>query len=175
MICEPSSAAHLLYFNCFHLASTVETDDGISDVPGPAWAQTLGLDWASVGLGLPEPKPNPELRASPGFSFKLLYQFYWVKMTYLFTGAFKVHPTAIYVRCIINSLWILFMFWCTTSWHQHYMAQLCHHNGWMGTMPFGTNLEQLTYLSISYPRWVILIWGYWWVKKILTSMSQTKV
>ena len=38
----------------------------LSDVPGPAWAQTLGLGWALVGLGLPKVKPDPELRLGPG-------------------------------------------------------------------------------------------------------------
>ena len=37
-----------------------------SDVPGPAWAQSLGLGWALAGSGLPKPKPDPELRARPG-------------------------------------------------------------------------------------------------------------
>ena len=37
-----------------------------SDVPGPAWAQSLGLGWALAGSGLQKPKPNPELRARPG-------------------------------------------------------------------------------------------------------------
>ena len=37
-----------------------------SDVPGPAWAQTLGLGWALVGLGLPKVKPDPEPRLGPG-------------------------------------------------------------------------------------------------------------
>ena len=37
-----------------------------SDVPGPAWAQSLGLGWALAGSGLPKPKPDPQLRAGPG-------------------------------------------------------------------------------------------------------------
>jgi hypothetical protein len=40
--------------------------NGSSDVPGPAWAQTLGLGWALVGLGLPKVKPDPEPRLGPG-------------------------------------------------------------------------------------------------------------
>jgi hypothetical protein len=39
---------------------------GISDVPGPAWAQSPGLGWASAGSGLQKSKPDPELRAGPG-------------------------------------------------------------------------------------------------------------
>jgi hypothetical protein len=38
----------------------------LSDVPGPAWAQSPGLGWASVGSGLLKLKPGPELRAGPG-------------------------------------------------------------------------------------------------------------
>jgi hypothetical protein len=38
----------------------------LSDVPGPAWAQSPGLGWASAGLGLPKSKPDPELRAGLG-------------------------------------------------------------------------------------------------------------
>jgi len=37
-----------------------------SDVPGPAWAQSLGLGWALAGSGLQKPKPDPELRAGSG-------------------------------------------------------------------------------------------------------------
>ena len=37
-----------------------------SDVPGPAWAQSLGLGWALAGSGLQKRTPDPELRAGPG-------------------------------------------------------------------------------------------------------------
>ena len=40
--------------------------DSASDVPGRAWAQTLGSGWASEGLGLRNLKPDPELRAGLG-------------------------------------------------------------------------------------------------------------
>jgi len=39
---------------------------GGSDVPGWAWAQALGSGWASEGLGLRNPRPDPELRAGLG-------------------------------------------------------------------------------------------------------------
>jgi hypothetical protein len=38
----------------------------LSDVLGPAWAQSPGSGWASAGSGLQKPKPDPELRAGPG-------------------------------------------------------------------------------------------------------------
>jgi hypothetical protein len=46
------------------LNTTTDEDDNdeSSDVPGLAWAQSLGLGWALVDLGLPDPKPDPELR-----------------------------------------------------------------------------------------------------------------
>jgi hypothetical protein len=37
-----------------------------SDVPGPAWAQSPGLGWASAGSGLPILKPDPEPTVGPG-------------------------------------------------------------------------------------------------------------
>ena len=37
-----------------------------SDGPGPAWAQSPGLGWASAGLGLSDLKPGPELRLGLG-------------------------------------------------------------------------------------------------------------
>ena len=37
-----------------------------SDVPGPAWAQSLGLGWVPVGLGFTKLKSSPELRAQLG-------------------------------------------------------------------------------------------------------------
>ena len=40
--------------------------DNNSDVPGPAWAQSPGLGWASAGLGLSDLKPGPELRLGLG-------------------------------------------------------------------------------------------------------------
>ena len=43
--------------------------NSISDVPGPAWAQSPGLGWASVGSGLLKLKPGPELRAGLGLGF----------------------------------------------------------------------------------------------------------
>ena len=40
-------------------------DGSSNDVPGQAWAQA-GLAAASEGLGLRNPKPDPELRAGLG-------------------------------------------------------------------------------------------------------------
>ena len=37
-----------------------------SDVPGPAWAQSPGLGWASAGSGLQILKPDPEPTVRPG-------------------------------------------------------------------------------------------------------------
>ena len=43
------------------------TDHAVhSDVPGPAWAQSLGLGWASAGSGLPKLKPDPGPAVGPG-------------------------------------------------------------------------------------------------------------
>ena len=35
-------------------------------MPGPAWAQSPGLGWASVGSGLLILKPDPEPEVGPG-------------------------------------------------------------------------------------------------------------
>ena len=43
-----------------------DSDKETSDVPGLAWAQSLGLGWALAGSGSQKPKPNPKLRAGPG-------------------------------------------------------------------------------------------------------------
>jgi len=43
-----------------------KSDTIASDVPGLAWAQSLGSGWAWVGSGLLKLKPDPELRAGPG-------------------------------------------------------------------------------------------------------------
>jgi len=41
-------------------------DNAVSDVPGLAWVQSLGLGWASVGSGLLVLKPDPEPEVGPG-------------------------------------------------------------------------------------------------------------
>ena len=46
--------------------SMPDSDKETSDVPGLAWAQSLGLGWALAGSGSQKPKPNPKLRAGPG-------------------------------------------------------------------------------------------------------------
>jgi hypothetical protein len=53
-------------FSSMRTMLLIITRFGSSDVPGPAWAQTLGLGWALVGLGLPKVKPDPEPRLGPG-------------------------------------------------------------------------------------------------------------
>jgi len=59
-----------MWYSCWE-TELLETDPDQyfildSDVPGPAWAQTLGLGWAWVGSGLLKLKPDPDLRAGPG-------------------------------------------------------------------------------------------------------------